>query len=121
MNLSSIPCRLPQRGVYVRRDLIDPESREPLDQLLRVMPGGFNPIPDIAAGRAAIRQVMSARRRRGWTGHFLAANPMRFMSSRAGTARAVQRAGAQLARQDACLMPAANLGPSIRRPLRARG
>ena len=27
------------------RDLIDPESREPLDQLLEVLPGGFNAIP----------------------------------------------------------------------------
>jgi acetyl esterase/lipase len=43
-----------------RRDLIDPESREPLDQLLQVMPGGFNSIPDIAARRAAVTQMMAA-------------------------------------------------------------
>jgi len=37
-----------------RRDLIDPESRVPLDALLEVMPGGFNAIPDIVARRAAV-------------------------------------------------------------------
>ena len=28
-----------------RRDLIDPEVREPLDQLLEAIPGGFDTIP----------------------------------------------------------------------------
>lgn len=42
-----------------RRDLIDPESREPLDQLLEAMPGGFNAIPDIAR-RAAVIQMLAA-------------------------------------------------------------
>jgi len=43
-----------------RRDLIDPESREPLDQLLAVMPGGFNAIPDIVARREAAAQMLAA-------------------------------------------------------------
>lgn len=43
-----------------RRDLIDPESREPLDQLLAVMPGGFNAIPDIVARRDAAAQLLAA-------------------------------------------------------------
>ena len=43
-----------------RRDLIDPESREPLDQLLAVMPGGFNAIPDIVARREAAAQLLAA-------------------------------------------------------------
>jgi acetyl esterase/lipase len=43
-----------------RRDLIDPESREPLDQLLAVMPGGFNAIPDIVARRAAAAALLAA-------------------------------------------------------------
>ena len=43
-----------------RRDLIDPESREPLDQLLEAMPGGFNAIPDIVARRAAVTQMLAA-------------------------------------------------------------
>ncbi len=38
-----------------RRDLIDPESRGPLEALLEVVPGGFNTIPDIVARRAAHR------------------------------------------------------------------
>ena len=41
-----------------RRDLIDPESRPPLDQLLEVLPGGFNAIPDIAARREVTAQVL---------------------------------------------------------------
>jgi acetyl esterase/lipase len=43
-----------------RRDLIDPESRQPLDQLLAVMPGGFNSIPDIVARRDASAQLLAA-------------------------------------------------------------
>lgn len=43
-----------------RRDLIDPESREPLDQLQEVLPGGFNAIPDIVARRAAATQLLAA-------------------------------------------------------------
>ncbi|HEY0938365.1 MAG TPA: alpha/beta hydrolase, partial [Trebonia sp.] len=43
-----------------RRDLIDPESREPLDQLLAVMPGGFNSIPDIVARREAATAMLAA-------------------------------------------------------------
>ena len=44
--------------VVSRRDLIDPQSREPLDQLLTAMPGGFNAIPDIVARRATLEQVL---------------------------------------------------------------
>ena len=40
-----------------RRDLIDPESRVPLDQLLEAMPGGFNAIPDIVTRRATVAQM----------------------------------------------------------------
>jgi acetyl esterase/lipase len=47
-------------GFMSRRDLIDPESREPLDQLLAVMPGGFNAIPDIVARRNAAAQLLAA-------------------------------------------------------------
>jgi acetyl esterase/lipase len=43
-----------------RRDLIDPESRVPLDGLLEVLPGGFNAIPDIVARRDAVRQMLAA-------------------------------------------------------------
>lgn len=42
-----------------RSDLIDPESRVPLDGLLSVMPGGFNAIPDIVARRAAVEQILA--------------------------------------------------------------
>jgi acetyl esterase/lipase len=42
-----------------RRDLIDPESRVPLDALLEVMPGGFNAIPDIVARRATVQQIFA--------------------------------------------------------------
>jgi acetyl esterase/lipase len=47
-------------GFMSRRGLIDPESREPLDQLLAVMPGGFNAIPDIVARRNAAAQLLAA-------------------------------------------------------------
>ena len=43
-----------------RRDLIDPESREPLDQLLEALPGGFNAIPDIVARREAVAQLLAS-------------------------------------------------------------
>jgi acetyl esterase/lipase len=43
-----------------RRDLIDPESRVPLEGLLEVMPGGFNAIPDIVQRRAAVEGMMGA-------------------------------------------------------------
>ena len=41
------------------RDLMDPESRIPLDALLEVMPGGFNAIPDIVARRATVAQIFA--------------------------------------------------------------
>jgi acetyl esterase/lipase len=43
-----------------RRDLIDPESRVPLEGLLEVMPGGFNAIPDIVQRRAAVQGMLAA-------------------------------------------------------------
>ena len=43
-----------------RRDLIDPESRVPLDGLLELMPGGFNAIPDIVTRRATLDGVFAA-------------------------------------------------------------
>lgn len=43
-----------------RRDLIDQESRQPLDELLAVLPGGFNAIPDIVARRDAFTQMIAA-------------------------------------------------------------
>lgn len=42
-----------------RRDLIDPDSRVPLDQLIAAMPGGFNAIPDIVARRATLEAVLA--------------------------------------------------------------
>ncbi len=42
------------------RELIDPESRVPLDALLEVLPGGFNAIPDIVARRAAVTAMLAA-------------------------------------------------------------
>src|ERR1700755_3457191 len=50
----------PKEGSMSRRDLIDPESRQPLDQLLAAMPGGFNAIPDIVARRDAAAQMLAA-------------------------------------------------------------
>jgi acetyl esterase/lipase len=41
-----------------RRDLIDPDSRGPLDALLEVLPGGFNSIPDIVVRRATLAQIL---------------------------------------------------------------
>jgi acetyl esterase/lipase len=43
-----------------RRELIDPDSRIPLDQLLEAMPGGFNAIPDIVARRATVEAMLAA-------------------------------------------------------------
>jgi acetyl esterase/lipase len=43
-----------------RRDLIDPESRVPLDALLEVLPGGFNAIPDIVQRRTALSGMLAA-------------------------------------------------------------
>ncbi|MEU8247251.1 alpha/beta hydrolase [Nonomuraea sp. NPDC048916] len=43
-----------------RRELIDPESRVPLDALLGMLPGGFNAIPDIVQRRAAVQGMMAA-------------------------------------------------------------
>src|ERR1700734_119449 len=43
-----------------RRDLIDPESRPPLDMLLDALPGGFNAIPDIVARREVAAQLLAA-------------------------------------------------------------
>src|SRR5215469_6830734 len=43
-----------------RRDLIDPESRPPLDLLLEALPGGFNAIPDIVARREVTAQLFAA-------------------------------------------------------------
>ena len=42
-----------------RRDLIDPECRIPLDQLLEAMPGGFNAIPNMVGRRATVEQMFS--------------------------------------------------------------
>jgi acetyl esterase/lipase len=43
-----------------RRELIDPESLAPLEQLLQVLPGGFNAIPDIEARRTAVEGLAAA-------------------------------------------------------------
>ena len=42
------------------RDLIDPEVREPLDQLVQAIPGGFNSIPDIVQRRATVTAMLAA-------------------------------------------------------------
>ncbi|GAA4509016.1 alpha/beta hydrolase [Nonomuraea ferruginea] len=42
------------------RDLIDPESRGPLDALLDMLPGGFNTIPDIVQRRAVVSGLLGA-------------------------------------------------------------
>jgi acetyl esterase/lipase len=47
-------------GFMSRRDLIDPESRQTLDQLLAVLPGGFNAIPDTVTRREAAAQMLAA-------------------------------------------------------------
>ena len=43
-----------------RRDLIDPDVREPLDQLIQMIPGGFNSIADIVQRRATVTQLLAA-------------------------------------------------------------
>jgi acetyl esterase/lipase len=43
-----------------RRDLIDPESRVPLDALLDAIPGGFNAIPDIVQRRATVTALLAS-------------------------------------------------------------
>src|SRR6201991_5190893 len=52
--------RTQRRVPMSRRDLIDPESRQPLEQLLAVLPGGFNAIPDIVARRETAAQLLAA-------------------------------------------------------------
>lgn len=42
-----------------RRDLIDPDLREPLDQLLQAIPGDFNSIPDSVQRGAAMAQLLA--------------------------------------------------------------
>jgi len=49
-----------QSSIVSRRELIDPPCREPLDQLLEAMPGGFNAIADIVARRATVDQMLAA-------------------------------------------------------------
>jgi acetyl esterase/lipase len=41
-----------------QRDRLDPASREPLEQLLAAVPGGFDAIPDIVERRAFVRQLL---------------------------------------------------------------
>ena len=41
------------------RDRLDPASREPLDQLLAAVPGGFNAIPDIVERRAFVAGLLA--------------------------------------------------------------
>ena len=43
-----------------RRHLIHPDVREPLEQLLAAIPGGFNSIPDIVQRRAVVAQLLAA-------------------------------------------------------------
>ncbi len=43
-----------------RRHLIHPDVREPLEQLLAAIPGGFNSIPDIVQRRATVTQLLAA-------------------------------------------------------------
>ncbi len=43
-----------------QRDLIDPASREPLEQLVAAFPGGFNAIPDIVERRAVVSGLLAA-------------------------------------------------------------
>ncbi len=43
-----------------RRDLIDPDARQPLDQLQQAIPGGFNTIPDIVQRRATVSGLLAA-------------------------------------------------------------
>src|SRR6201994_3586370 len=43
-----------------RRDLIDPDARQPLDLLQQAIPGGFNTIPDIVQRRATVSGLLAA-------------------------------------------------------------
>lgn len=43
-----------------QRDRIDPASREPLEMLLAVAPGGINGIPDIVERRAFVNQLLQS-------------------------------------------------------------
>ena len=43
-----------------RRDLIDPDARQPLDLLQQAIPGGFNTIPDIVERRATVSGLLAA-------------------------------------------------------------
>ena len=43
-----------------RRHLIHPDVREPLEQLLAAIPGGFDSIPDIVQRRATVTQLLAA-------------------------------------------------------------
>jgi acetyl esterase/lipase len=43
-----------------RRDLIDSACREPLDQLVQAIPGGFNTIPDIVQRRATVSGLLAS-------------------------------------------------------------
>lgn len=43
-----------------RRHLIHPDVRDPLEQLLAAIPGGFNSIPDIVQRRATVTQLLAA-------------------------------------------------------------
>ena len=42
-----------------RRDLIDPDARQPLDLLQQAIPGGFNTIPDIMQRRATVSELLT--------------------------------------------------------------
>jgi acetyl esterase/lipase len=42
-----------------QRDRIDPASREPLEQLLQALPGGFNAVPNIVARREAVASLLA--------------------------------------------------------------
>jgi hypothetical protein len=43
-----------------RRHLIHPDVRDPLEQLLAAIPGGFNSIPDIVQRRATVTHLLAA-------------------------------------------------------------
>jgi acetyl esterase/lipase len=47
-------------GFMSRRDLIDSACREPLDQLVQAIPGGFNTIPDIVQRRATVSGLLAS-------------------------------------------------------------
>src|ERR1700745_3012229 len=43
-----------------RRDLIDPDPRQPLDLLQQAIPGGFNTLPDIVERRTTVSGLLAA-------------------------------------------------------------